>query len=1147
MSISFYIAQLLFSATVLLLVPLGLQLLFLLGWKNSAALRHRFWSLTLIGLLLLPLLTPFLPHWTFGIIKKPRPFESVAQIESPAEVASFEPAEMPSIAEPVLPASVSLIPEDNGIAQKNQTVLASNVPTVFETADPTDELRTADQNVPETAGIFSVVPTVAAKPVAGLNLGKFLPNIFLAIWGIGTVGLLLRFVLSIRVARKLLDPMLPLTDERIVALAEEISRRLKIRKTPRLLQSEVGSVPFTLGLRQPCVVLPAVAVRDWSSRELRTVLTHELGHVARGDVAWQLLSRIVASLYWVHPLLWLAVWRIRVERELACDDLVLLEGERPTDYASILLELAASFKREHRHVLGCAVAIVQKTSARKNILRQRITSILNPRTHRTPLGRFGTAMLLLFASVSLLGAAMLSPLEQPEPKPSESQASTGQVKPESDATPKVDVAVASKNKDAPAVGTTHLFRDTIDNHFLWRTFKRGWKCVSASVLDENGAPFAEGARLNVRQSGDEKIFIPDEQGDVVFWVINDDSSTIITALAPDHARQALWLDYPLVSSEKLVFKLQPGRSFRGKVVNENNEPVANAKVRLDSGAMIDDMRRKTWDETKEVRLTDSEGMFCYDTLPSDSEFQFLRICVDHPDYEENCVVYKSVASFPNETVELKLKRGLPFRGVVLGVNPERPIEGASVSIWGRNTEVKTDSQGRFELQSVRSGSTSFSITTRNSSPENRKLVRLEENIQVGEVRKPYLFRLKPGKSVRIHIIDENGQPIPNAWVWSDEWKKGNFFDEDVPPEQADENGEYLGPATTRVSHYAISGPGYCATTVFLKPREAAYTVALSPQSEVSGKVVDALTGEPVRDFWLLPEPKGRHFVPSWAENEPTHWNDGTGNYTMVFSNKENFQYYRLRINAKDYLPAESPEIQPRREKIVHSFELQRNAWGAAEDPEKPTVRVRFLDENDRPIAGAQGQINRNDKVPNNKTPLEYVSLRKRWQYAPEWKSVVQEFRTDEKGEAILELPPRENFAGFRFSLIAPGYTPYCGIWDDQVLPPELTIKLPSTRRIGGIVRDPQGKPLEGIKVELTVPYEDITLAPGNTLAVSFVNLLTDSEGRWSIEDIPVNELKPRRLFLSHPGYKTTPVKLDLHELLPGANGQCDHVFTVEPR
>ncbi len=372
-----YFVQILFSVTILLLLA---SVIALTMRKFSASARHRIWSSTIVGLLLLPGLVVFLPQKPLATI--PASEKNVAQ--EPGAVLPERPNafEFPRIEESQFPETVFEKPQiDETQSYELRPVVAEN-----------------------TRNVESPRPQVAAREVEPLDVAKIL----LTAWALGTATLLLRLILSLVSVRRLMQRLTPLNDPAIERISKEIATKLKIRRSVRLFRSEVySSVPFTTGIFAPMIVVPQ-EFTSWTESRQQGVLTHELGHVARTDVLWQILCKIAVALYWFHPLVWLAAWRIRVERELACDDLVLLHGGLPSDYASVLLELADTLKgRNREHVLGCTVAM-----ARRNAVRQRIVSILNPATRRTPLGKIGSTLLFLFVVVGISVAAMLGPPEE---------------------------------------------------------------------------------------------------------------------------------------------------------------------------------------------------------------------------------------------------------------------------------------------------------------------------------------------------------------------------------------------------------------------------------------------------------------------------------------------------------------------------------------------------------------------------------------------------------------------------------------------------------------------------------------------------------------------------------------------------------------
>jgi uncharacterized protein (TIGR03435 family) len=102
----------------------------------------------------------------------------------------------------------------------------------------------------------------------------------------------------------------------------------------------------------------------WSNDRRRSVLLHELAHVARHDCLTQILAAIVCAIYWVHPGVWWIARRLRIERELACDDRVLAAGSDPGDYAKQLLELAYSLRVETAPALVVTMAARQSLEGR---------------------------------------------------------------------------------------------------------------------------------------------------------------------------------------------------------------------------------------------------------------------------------------------------------------------------------------------------------------------------------------------------------------------------------------------------------------------------------------------------------------------------------------------------------------------------------------------------------------------------------------------------------------------------------------------------------------------------------------------------------------------------------------------------------------
>lgn len=137
------------------------------------------------------------------------------------------------------------------------------------------------------------------------------------------------------------------------------SRRLKKNRQPFELPENVktavleikGRLPacyLAEGISSPCLygfpgreaVYLTVDVVDDADR-LRHVVIHELVHKRHGDSFWALLRGVLVTVYWFHPLVWVAAVCSKRDCELACDEgaLALLGEEERIPYGETLLSI----------------------------------------------------------------------------------------------------------------------------------------------------------------------------------------------------------------------------------------------------------------------------------------------------------------------------------------------------------------------------------------------------------------------------------------------------------------------------------------------------------------------------------------------------------------------------------------------------------------------------------------------------------------------------------------------------------------------------------------------------------------------------------------------------------------------------------------
>ena len=239
------------------------------------------------------------------------------------------------------------------------------------------------------------------------------------------------------------------------AIGHVILARIARRATPAdgFRFSDDVSAPVTWGN----VILMPVEARDWPEERLRAALLHERAHIARADFLTQAVAQLVAALYWFHPLVWLAMKRLRAESEHACDDRVLAGGMTAPEYASHLLAVAHGALARRHATAGVAMA-------RPSQFESRLVAVLDETRSRGLVSR-RTA-----AAASILVAIVLVPFvvaraEARKQKTSDRPASVVNhtVRAASGETLTLDLETGSSIEvtpwDEPRVNVTVFFRD----------------------------------------------------------------------------------------------------------------------------------------------------------------------------------------------------------------------------------------------------------------------------------------------------------------------------------------------------------------------------------------------------------------------------------------------------------------------------------------------------------------------------------------------------------------------------------------------------------------------------------------------------------------------------------------------------------------
>jgi beta-lactamase regulating signal transducer with metallopeptidase domain len=307
-----------------LALALGLMLSFLFR-KRSASLRHFVLSLSLAGLLLLPVL-PYLGRgWETSLLPA-RPGGAFGILSTSAEGGLGGVT------------SASLGHKENILRPDGSSVPAAPAARSEKPPGQFDRLfRTA-------------VPFV---------------------WSAGLIFLLLRLAAGILGASRLTREGKTVRDPRWRALLERFLAAVRLQRQVRLKSHGDVRVPLTWGFIRPVVLIPD-GHESWTDEQRSSTLVHELSHIKRADFLVMVLVRMSLALYWFNPLSWVVFRRLKGEQEEACDELVLRTGIKPSTYAANLL----FFKNTAGSRLSHFAALVGLFGFGKSAFNERLAAIL---------------------------------------------------------------------------------------------------------------------------------------------------------------------------------------------------------------------------------------------------------------------------------------------------------------------------------------------------------------------------------------------------------------------------------------------------------------------------------------------------------------------------------------------------------------------------------------------------------------------------------------------------------------------------------------------------------------------------------------------------------------------------------------------------
>ena len=146
------------------------------------------------------------------------------------------------------------------------------------------------------------------------------------VWLAGFAGILLTGTLAYRrEMRRIRRAARPVSPE-LMAEVRQAAGAAGWRSVPEVVCADSVAGPAVTGWLRPVLLLPAGFPGSLTVREAALVLHHECLHLRHRDGAWDVIFWVLNAAHWFNPVVWVAMGRLRADREMARDAEVLAEA-----------------------------------------------------------------------------------------------------------------------------------------------------------------------------------------------------------------------------------------------------------------------------------------------------------------------------------------------------------------------------------------------------------------------------------------------------------------------------------------------------------------------------------------------------------------------------------------------------------------------------------------------------------------------------------------------------------------------------------------------------------------------------------------------------------------------------------------------------
>ncbi|MBF0198975.1 MAG: M56 family metallopeptidase [Planctomycetes bacterium] len=222
-------------------------------------------------------------------------------------------------------------------------------------------------------------------------------NVIIWIWIMGIIIMLCKLLYGLSFLMGFRSGLKEIEGVKVDDLLLQAKDHYKLKRTPELFESSKVDSPLTLGLANPCIVLPVELYTKISEDELRSIIYHELAHIHHKDNLLALFQHFVLAIHWWNPAVKGISRELSITREDICDNHAILQFEDRNTYAECLLHLAKKTSLTSRLTATLGMACSHMP------LKQRITNIFSKERNMGTTSKKGISAIIICGTIMMMG------------------------------------------------------------------------------------------------------------------------------------------------------------------------------------------------------------------------------------------------------------------------------------------------------------------------------------------------------------------------------------------------------------------------------------------------------------------------------------------------------------------------------------------------------------------------------------------------------------------------------------------------------------------------------------------------------------------------------------------------------------------------